>query len=120
MPSPRTTWRMTGDDSRRMVTQTRSEESRRVEELKRKRLRKNKGGVKPPSRESIRLARFAPLGAKEIAGDDGALDFGSTFVNGEDASIPVHAFDVGFAGIAEGAVDLDRFVDDAIGHFAGV
>ena len=61
------------------------------------------------------------LGAREeVAGDDGALDFGGAFVDGDNASVAVHAFDFGFAGVAEGAVDLDGFVDYAIDHFGGV
>ena len=57
---------------------------------------------------------------QKIAGDDGALDFAGTFVDGDNAGVAIHALDVGFARVAEAAVDLDGFVDDAIDHFAGV
>ena len=57
---------------------------------------------------------------QQIAGDDGALDFASAFVDGEDTGVAVHAFDFGFAGIAKGAMNLDSFVDHAIDHFAGI
>src|SRR5208282_6062275 len=57
---------------------------------------------------------------EEIAGDDGALDFAGTCVDGDYAGVAVHALDFGFAGVALGAVDLDGFVDDTIDHFAGV
>src|SRR5208337_2862044 len=57
---------------------------------------------------------------EQVAGDDGALDFAGTFVDGDDAGVAVHALDFGFAGVALAAVDLHGFVDDAIDHFAGV
>lgn len=60
------------------------------------------------------------LARQQVASDDGALDFAGAFVDGDDAGIAVHAFHVGFAGIALAAVDLDGFVDNAVDHFAGV
>ena len=57
---------------------------------------------------------------QKIAGDDGALDFAGALVDGDNAGVAVHALDVGLARVAEGAVDLDGFADDAIDHFAGV
>ena len=68
-------------------------------------------------RHPVPLLRGA---GKEVAGDDSALNFAGAFVDGDDAGVTVHAFDVGLAGIAETAVDLHGFVDNAINHFAGV
>src|SRR5579859_1947889 len=52
-------------------------------------------------------------------GDDEALDFGGAFVDFGDAGVAVVALDGIFAGVAVAAVDLDSFVGDAGGHFAG-
>src|ERR1700739_1272294 len=70
---------------------------------------------KPRVRHPVPLLRGA---GKEVAGDDGALYFAGAFVDGDDAGVAVHAFDIGLAGIAETAVDLHGFVDNAIDHFA--
>src|SRR5215469_5019009 len=58
--------------------------------------------------------------APQVSGDDGALDFAGSFVNGDDTRVAIHALYFGFAGIAERAMNLDGFVDDAIDHFTGV
>ena len=76
-----------------------------------------------PHPENPRVRHPVPLlrgAGKEVAGDDGALNFAGAFVDGDDAGVTVHAFDVRLAGIAETAVDLHGLVDNAIDHFAGV
>src|SRR5271155_3916015 len=59
------------------------------------------------------------LGFEEPGGDDEALDFGGAFVDFGDARVAVVALDGIFAAVAVAAVDLDGFVGDAGGHFAG-
>ena len=59
------------------------------------------------------------LGLEEPGRDDQALDFGGAFVDFGDAGVAVVALDRIFAGVAVAAVDLDGFVGDARGHFAG-
>src|SRR5713101_796831 len=51
--------------------------------------------------------------------NDEALDFAGAFVDFGDAGVAVVAFDGIFAAVAVAAVDLDGFVRDARGHFAG-
>ncbi len=60
------------------------------------------------------------LRAKKITGDNRTLDLACTLIYRDDTGVAVHAFDFGFAGVAQAAVDLHGFVDDAIDHFAGV
>jgi hypothetical protein len=60
-----------------------------------------------------------PLGFQNPGGDDEALDFGGAFVDFGDAGVAVVALDGIFAAVAIAAVDLDGFVGDAGGHFAG-
>ena len=59
------------------------------------------------------------LRLQEPGGDDEALDFAGAFVDFGDAGVAVVALDGIFAGVAVAAVDLDGFVGDAGGHFAG-
>src|SRR6266478_4802160 len=61
-----------------------------------------------------------PTLLEQIAGDDHALDFAGAFVNGDDAGVAVHALDIGLTRITDAAMNLHGFVDDTIGHFAGV
>src|SRR5665213_2745061 len=60
------------------------------------------------------------LPGQQIARDDHALNFAGAFVNGDDASVAIHAFDVRFARIALAAVNLNCFVSHAIYHFSGI
>src|SRR5271168_718286 len=48
-----------------------------------------------------------------------ALDFAGAFVDFGDARVAVVTLDGIFAAVAVAAVDLDGFVGDARGHFAG-
>ena len=59
------------------------------------------------------------LGTKDPGGDDQALDFAGALVDFGDAGVAVVAFDGIFAAVAVAAMDLDGFVGDARGHFAG-
>src|SRR6266852_5997174 len=64
--------------------------------------------------------RLKPVLLKQVARDDLALDLAGAFVDRDDAGVAVHALDVGLARIADAAVNLHRFIDYAIHHFAGV
>src|SRR5216684_8817316 len=72
--------------------------------------------------ESDPIANLAAstLGAEQVARDDHALNLAGAFVDRDDAGVAVHALDVGLARIADAAVNLHRFIDYAIHHFAGV
>src|ERR1700741_445811 len=63
---------------------------------------------------------YQSLRQQKVPGDNCALDLACSLVNRDYAGVAVHALDFGFAGIAEGAVDLDGFVHDAVDHFGGV
>src|SRR6202041_1624942 len=56
---------------------------------------------------------------EDPGGNDQALDFAGAFVDFGDAGVAVVALDGVFAGVAVAAVNLDGFVGDAGGHFAG-
>src|SRR5256885_3632294 len=56
---------------------------------------------------------------EEPGGNDEALDFASAFVDFGDAGVAVVAFDGIFATVAVATVNLNGFVRDAGGHFAG-
>src|SRR5271168_1758597 len=56
---------------------------------------------------------------EDPAGDYQALDFAGAFVDFGDAGVAVVALDGIFAAVTVAAVDLDGFVCDARGHFAG-
>src|SRR5882724_5499021 len=75
--------------------------------------------AKPRAQAPTGQTRVAAL-PEQIPRDDHALDFAGAFVNRDDAGVAVHAFDIGFARIAEAAVNLHGFVRDAVGHFACV
>src|SRR5712691_11907721 len=60
---------------------------------------------------SSRLARGAGRG-EQVASDDHALYFASALVDGKGTRIAVHPLDIGFAGIADAAVDLHSLVHD--------
>src|SRR5207249_8150750 len=58
-------------------------------------------------------------GAQDPGRNDQTLDFAGPFVDFGDARIAVVALYRVFAAVAVAAVDLNRFVRDARGHFAG-
>src|SRR5580700_4545281 len=68
---------------------------------------------------TARGATAVGLRAQNPRGNDQALDFAGAFVDFGDAGVAVVALDGIFAAVAVAAVDLDGFVGDAGGHFAG-
>src|SRR5260370_31530947 len=72
-----------------------------------------------PSRDRNAYRKRRLLRTQNPGGDNEALDFAGAFVNFGDAGVAVVALYGIFAAVAVATVDLDGFVGDARGHFAG-
>src|SRR5712671_1497875 len=85
-----------------------------------------KAGARLPHSKALTSCRAGtqpccvPMLQTQVAGYYQALNLAGAFVDGDYAGIAVHALDIGFARIAYAAVNLHRFIDYAIHHFAGV
>ena len=60
------------------------------------------------------------LRVQKIPGNNRALNLTCPLINRNDPGVAVHALDFRFAGIAEGTVDLDGFVDNTVDHFTAI
>src|SRR6266849_5764772 len=73
----------------------------------------------PQSSSSTRSGYYGRLRLQNPGRDNQALDFAGAFVDFGDAGVAVVALDGILAAVAIAAVNLDGFVRDARGHFAG-
>src|SRR2546427_6713554 len=82
------------------------------------------GTLMSPSATGFRCNRRVGIGAahpgaEQVSGDDHALNLAGAFINGERASVAIHAFHVALARIAHAAVNLHGLIGHAVGHLGG-